>query len=73
MALESRTLRYARDLRPDPPVRVAFIRDHHVFWHQAVAAVAVFFTAVGIHDLLQPRHSILRNYPVLGHVRWSLS
>ncbi len=49
---------------------IAFIWDHHVFWHQAIAVVAVFFTVVGIHDLFQPHHSILRNYPVLGHVRW---
>ncbi|TMM50614.1 FMN-binding glutamate synthase family protein [Sulfitobacter sabulilitoris] len=27
-------------------------------------------TALGIHDLRQPSHSILRNYPVLGHMRF---
>ncbi|MCB2160294.1 MAG: FMN-binding glutamate synthase family protein, partial [Rhodobacteraceae bacterium] len=34
--------------------------------------VAVFgaLTAVGIHDVRQTRHSILRNYPVLGHMRF---
>jgi len=25
---------------------------------------------VGLYDLIQPRHSILRNYPVLGHLRF---
>ena len=25
---------------------------------------------LGLHDVLQRRHSILRNYPVSGHVRW---
>jgi len=25
---------------------------------------------IGIRDLLQKSHSILRNYPVIGHVRW---
>ena len=25
---------------------------------------------VGVHDLLQRRHAILRNYPVIGHIRW---
>ncbi|MBP5857985.1 FMN-binding glutamate synthase family protein [Marivibrio halodurans] len=25
---------------------------------------------LGIWDLWQPRHSILRNYPVIGHMRW---
>jgi glutamate synthase domain-containing protein 2 len=34
------------------------------------AAAAAALTAVGIHDLRQSRHSILRNYPVLGHVRF---
>ena len=35
-------------------------------------AVAVFavLCLVGVHDVLQRRHSILRNYPVIGHVRW---
>ena len=27
---------------------------------------------LGIHDPLQRRHSILRNFPVLGHVRFLL-
>ena len=26
--------------------------------------------ALGLYDVLQRRHSILRNYPVIGHVRW---
>ena len=26
----------------------------------------------GLHDLRQPRHSILRNYPVIGHLRFLL-
>lgn len=25
---------------------------------------------LGIYDLLQRRHSVLRNYPVIGHLRW---
>ncbi|MDO6963109.1 FMN-binding glutamate synthase family protein [Rhizobium alvei] len=32
--------------------------------------IAAFLTAVGIHDLLQKRHSILRNYPIAGHARF---
>ncbi len=27
-------------------------------------------SAIGVHDLLQHRHSILRNYPVIGHMRF---
>jgi glutamate synthase domain-containing protein 2 len=39
-------------------------------WHTGVTATAVALTVIGIHDILQKHHSILRNYPVLGHVRW---
>ncbi|MFA7664840.1 MAG: FMN-binding glutamate synthase family protein [Burkholderiaceae bacterium] len=28
--------------------------------------------AVGVHDLRQTRHAILRNYPILGHLRFAL-
>ncbi|MFD4291860.1 FMN-binding glutamate synthase family protein [Rhodococcus sp. NPDC058505] len=34
------------------------------------AAVLLALALVGTWDLLQPRHSILRNYPVLGHARF---
>jgi glutamate synthase domain-containing protein 2 len=51
-----------------------------------VAALAVFVSStwwwaagpllalslVGFHDLLQKRHSILRNYPIVGHARFML-
>ena len=33
-------------------------------------AVAVFLTVVGIHDLIQKRHAILRNYPIAAHMRF---
>jgi glutamate synthase domain-containing protein 2 len=34
--------------------------------------VAVFgvLSLIGVADLVQRRHSILRNYPVIGHIRW---
>ena len=37
-------------------------------------AVAVFAVlgATGVHDLRQTRHAILRNYPVIGHLRFLL-
>jgi glutamate synthase domain-containing protein 2 len=35
-----------------------------------LAAVPLILTLVGVRDLLQPHHAILRNYPVIGHVRW---
>lgn len=38
------------------------------------AAVALFgvLSATGVHDLRQARHAILRNYPVIGHMRFLL-
>ncbi|MEA2256381.1 MAG: hypothetical protein QOG35_2426, partial [Solirubrobacteraceae bacterium] len=37
-----------------------------------VAAVLLGLVAVGVRDLLQRRHSILRNYPFVGHLRFAL-
>jgi glutamate synthase domain-containing protein 2 len=39
-----------------------------------IIAAAVFASpvAVGLYDLVQRRHSILRNYPILGHARFAL-
>jgi len=42
------------------------------FWGGLALALFIFLIAVGIRDLFQPRHSLLRNYPVIGHVRWLL-
>ena len=39
-----------------------------ILWIASAAMLALF--AVGIRDLIQTRHSILRNYPVIGHMRW---
>jgi len=38
----------------------------------ALFAVAALLTALGLHDLLQRRHSLLRNYPIAGHLRFLL-
>lgn len=45
------------------------------FWSQGawawwLAGVGGFLCLVGVGDLLQPNHSLLRNYPVLAHLRW---
>lgn len=32
--------------------------------------VCALLTGVGVHDLRQTRHAILRNYPVMGHLRF---
>ena len=37
-----------------------------------VAWVLLGLVGVGIHDLVQSRRSILRNYPVIGHLRFML-
>lgn len=41
-------------------------------WCWPPAMVALALTALGVWDLLQRRHSILRNYPILGHLRFLL-
>ena len=42
------------------------------WWHKGiyVAVLGGVLALIGVFDLLQTRHSILRNYPVIGHVRW---
>lgn len=40
------------------------------WWGWPAAAVLAALVLVGLWDLSQPRHSIRRNYPVIGHIRW---
>ena len=37
-----------------------------------VAVLVVALAAVAVHDLVQTRHAVLRNYPVIGHLRYVL-
>ncbi|WP_319024882.1 FMN-binding glutamate synthase family protein [Nisaea sediminum] len=39
-------------------------------WAWLAFPVFAFLTLLGIRDLVQIRHSLLRNYPVLAHMRW---
>ncbi len=39
-------------------------------WLLILAALFGALTALGIRDVTQPKHAILRNYPVLGHMRF---
>ena len=39
-------------------------------WFWLPAAVFGALSALGLRDLMQTPHSILRNYPVLGHMRF---
>ncbi len=41
-----------------------------LWWVLAAPVLAIGL--VGVHDLVQTRHSILRNYPVLGHARFAM-
>jgi glutamate synthase domain-containing protein 2 len=50
-------------------IAAASVRE--LAWGASVAIV--LFAALcllGLYDVLQTRHSILRNFPVIGHVRW---
>ncbi len=42
----------------------------HSAWLLIPALVAGALFMLGVHDLRQHRHSILRNYPVVGHLRF---
>ena len=39
-------------------------------WFWIPALVFTFLALVGVYDVVQDRHSILRNYPILGHMRF---
>ena len=39
-------------------------------WAWIPASAFGLLTLLGVRDLLQRRHSIQRNYPVIGHIRW---
>ena len=39
-------------------------------WFLLPAALFAPLAALGFSDLTQTRHSLLRNYPVIGHLRW---
>lgn len=41
-------------------------------WWWAAACPLLVLALVAVHDLVQRRHSILRNYPLLGHLRFAL-
>lgn len=41
-------------------------------WLWSVAIIAGLLSLLGIYDLIQDRHALRRNYPVLGHIRYLL-
>ncbi|OUM02632.1 FMN-binding glutamate synthase family protein [Variovorax sp. JS1663] len=44
----------------------------HLWTPWAFAAMFAVLSGTGVHDLRQARHAILRNYPVIGHLRFLL-
>jgi glutamate synthase domain-containing protein 2 len=43
-----------------------------IWWLLPIALLCVGSVALGIHDLNQTRHAVLRNYPVAAHLRFLL-
>ena len=41
----------------------------HFIWLFVVFGV---LTIIGVHDVIQRGHSVQRNYPIIGHIRWML-
>ena len=39
-------------------------------WLLLVTMIAGALSLLGVRDVLQTHHSVLRNYPVIGHLRW---
>lgn len=63
-------------------MRKAFIYFCVIGWGGVLGLTLVFahlselvwlmlpITLIGVYDMLQTRHSLLRNFPVVGHMRW---
>jgi glutamate synthase domain-containing protein 2 len=49
---------------------IGLLFDPRAFLLHLGLYITAFLTAVGIHDLIQKRHSILRNYPISAHLRF---
>ena len=48
------------------------LAPHLALYLAPVLALFGFLAAVGVHDLIQTRHAVLRNYPITGHLRFML-
>ncbi|PCJ22475.1 MAG: FMN-binding glutamate synthase family protein [Rickettsiales bacterium] len=51
-----------------------FVLVGYQFWPPAIYFLIIIipYIAIGIHDIFSVRHTILRNYPVVGHLRYML-
>ena len=41
-------------------------------WSIVALSVVLLLLVVGVYDLLQRNHAILRNFPIIGHLRYLL-
>jgi len=48
---------------------LGFKINPHFYW---AAAVFTALSILGVRDALQKHHSVLKNYPIIGHLRWIL-
>src|SRR5713226_1759823 len=51
------------------------ILDHNPkIWELILLPIIIFgaLTLLGVRDLLQPNHAVLRNYPIAAHIRFLL-
>ena len=39
-------------------------------WAIPLFLIAASLSAIGLYDLAQPLHSVRRNYPIIGRLRW---
>ncbi len=39
-------------------------------WAIPLFGVSLMLTLIGLYDMAQPVHSVRRNYPIVGHLRW---
>jgi glutamate synthase domain-containing protein 2 len=53
-----------------PPVATAMRQTLLVRWLRGALSAGVAVSAVAAHDLVQRRHALLRNFPVIGHARY---
>lgn len=52
-------------------VAIAAVQPQASTWAWALAALFAVASVMGVYDLVQPAHSIRRNYPVTGRIRWA--
>ena len=55
---------------------IFFNADHYIYyflsdtWLNTLWVITIILAALGLYDIRQTRHAILRNYPIMGHFRF---